>query len=86
MLYRLDNGPRMKWKTKLILARKICDKYFSHLGFLSDAGIKVHEAIMMKASSSYFFVSWKPTEMDIKKLLSLIQSGAECQWEMHLED
>lgn len=39
-------------------------------------GIKVHEEIMMKASSSYFFVSWKPTEMDIKKLLSLIQSGA----------
>ena len=49
-------------------------------------GIKVHEEIMMKASSSDFFVSWKPTKIDIKKLLSLIQSGAECQWEMHLED
>lgn len=53
---------------------------------MSDAGIKVHEEIMMKASSSDFFVSWKPAEIDIKKLLSLIQSGAGCQWEMHLED
>ena len=77
--YRLDNNGPDKWKTKLIQNTQWkMWQLFRHLGFCRT-GIKVQEEILMKASSSDFFVRWKPTEIDIKKLLSLIQSRVGCR-------